>query len=417
MPALPIDYLTGQVSVPSELRTAEWDRVPLWIRERSFFMAGVDDAEILDRFRAEAEAIARGESSESESRLRMRDFLEERGYRPEPGQEGTIKDLRTVRRMNIALRTNVEMARGWAQWQAQNAPGAIAAYPARRYHRGRQVQTPRDWPARWRAAISATAPEGATDGDGELIALLNHPLWTDPDFNRFGTPHTPFDFNSGMTTSPVDRDRATELGLMPSPADTSEAAEFQRELLRPDHRAMNETLEASPAVESQTLREALADRLQGLARWSRDEGAGDEEAERLVFTDPNGTRPGEPEEIAETIAAPLPTDPETGEPFPQMQAAALDLFAEDPETFAMGADRDVWHDFARLTARTAADERSRRGWLSRLVEESRDPAPPNWIEGAAFALLNLPAWRNATSIPSRVARYAAMLRILRGVLS
>jgi hypothetical protein len=414
MPALPIDYLTRKTSVPSQLRTAEWDRVPLWIRERSFFMAGVDDAEILDRFRAEAEAIARGESSESESRLRLRDFLNARGYQPAPGEEGTIRDLRTVRRMNIALRTNVEMARGWAQWQAQNAPGAIDAYPARRYHRGRQVDVPRDWPARWRAAISATAPEGATDGDGEMIALLNHPLWIDPEFNRFGMPHTPFDFNSGMTTSPVDRDRATELGLMPDPADKSEAAEFQRGLLRPGHRAMNETLEASPAVESQALRDALADRLAGFARWSRDEEEG---AERLVFTDPNGTRPGEPEEIAETISAPLPTDPETGEPFPQMQADALDLFAEDPESFAEGAEREVWHDLARLTARIAADERSRRGWLSRLVEESREPAPPSWIDAAAAALVNLPAWRNATSIPARVARYAAMLRILRGFVS
>ncbi len=132
---------------------------------------------------------------------------------------------------------------------------------------------------------------------------------------------------------------------------------------------MNETLQVTPAVESQTLRTALADRLQGFAKTS------EADPRVLIFTDPNGTRPGEPEEIAEVIATALPVDPSTGERFPQMQAAALDLFAADPETFAEGADRDVCHDFARLVARIAPNEKARRGWLSRLVEESRETGP------------------------------------------
>lgn len=434
MPALPIDYLNGQTSTPSDLRTAEWDRVPLWIRERSFFMAGVEDAEILDRFRKETEAIARGEASESEARLRLRDFLAERGYQPEPGQEGTIKDLRSVKRQNVALRTNVEMARGWAQWQAQNSPGALAAFPARRYHRGRQVQVPRDWRARWKRALAATAAEGATDGDApDLIALHNHPLWSDAEFNRFGTPFTPFDFGSGMTTSPESRRRAKELGLLPDPSDKSEAADFQRSLLRPQHRGMNETLEATPAVESEELRKALGDRLAGFARWesrveeSRVEPVGgdssldaggartstlDDQAPRLIFTDPNGTRPGTIADIAATIAAPLPIDPATGERFPSLQAEALEAFAANPEEFARKTDRDVWHDFARLTARIAPTEEARRGWLSRLVEESRDLAPPAWIDQIAATLLDLPEWAEALQLTNRTERFAGMLGVI-----
>lgn len=410
MPALPIDYLTGKTSVPSELRTAEWDRVPLWIRERAFFMAGVDDAEILDRFRAESEAIARGEAMPGEARLRLRDFLEARGYRPEPGQEGTIKDLRTVARMNVALETNADMSRGWAQWQAQNTPGAIRAFPARRYHRGRQVRVPRDWPGRWRRAIAATAPEGATDGEGELVALLNHPLWRDAEFNRFGTPYPPFDFNSGMTTSPESRRRAKELGLLPDPDDRSEAADFQRSAMAPAHRGLNDGLEATPAVESPDLRTALANRLQGFAKWD------EAEPTRLIFTDPNGTRPGTPEDIAATIAAPLPIDPSTGERFPQLQAEALELFAADPEEFARGIDRDTWHDFARLTSRVVEDDRARRGWLSRLVEESADPEPPGWIETVAMTLMDADAWLAAIGLENRIARFAGMLRAIREVM-
>jgi hypothetical protein len=424
MPALPIDYLSGKISVPSELRTAEWDRVPLWIRERSFFMAGVDDAEILDRFRGESEAIAKGEASESEARLRLRDFLEARGYAPEPGQEGTIKDLRSVERMNVALRTNVESARGWAQWQAQQSPGALRAFPARRYHRGRSVQVPRDWKARWKRATAATMPEGATDGEGELVALLNHPLWRDREFNRFGMPHTPFDFNSGMTTSPESRTRAKELGLLPRPGDESESAQALRAIMAPAHTGMNEALQARPAVESQALRTALAERLQGFARWepTRDaaraaEAEEDEVMTLLVFTDPNGTRPGTPQTIAETIAAPLPVDPGTGERFPQLQADALDLFAEDPTAFAARAETDAWHDFARLMARIAPTETGRRDWLSRLVEESREPLPPGWIGDIAGALLDRPEWRAAVATPDRVTRFSEMLRVIGEVMN
>jgi hypothetical protein len=411
MPVLPIDYLSGKISTPSELRTAEWDRVPQWIRERSFFMAGVDDAEILDRFRKESEAIAKGEAMPGDARLRLREFLDARGYQPEPGQKGTIKDLRSVKRMNIALQTNAEMARGWAQWQAQQSPGALRAFPARRYHRGRQVKVPRDWRARWKRAIAATAPEGATNGDGELIALVNHPLWTDPEFNRFGSPWPPFDFNSGMTMSPESRRRAKELGLIPSPTDTGEAADFQRDLLKPAHRAMNDGLEATPAVDSQALRTALADRLQGFAKWDEAEPG------KLIFTDPNGTRPGTPEDIAATIAAPLPIDPGTGERFPQLQATALDAFAEDPETFALGAGRDVWHDFARLTSRVVEDDRKRRDWLGRLVTESRTAEPPGWIGSLAETILGLPAWDDARSQSNRVSRYAVFLRTIRDLIS
>jgi len=339
-----LDFLRGKTSLPTELRTAELSRLPVEIRERAFFMAGVEDAEILDRFRAEVEAITRGERSESESKALLHDYLKERGYEPLPGQEGTIKDLRTIRRMNVALRTNVEAARSYGQWRRQQ--DALAAFPATRYVRGREAMVPRDWPAKWQAAMLAQGEAGATPGadEGDMVALANHGVWTDPDFNPLGSPWTPFDFGSGMMLLPVSRREAKELGLLPDPGDESAEAIHLRDMLTPQDRSFNESLQARPAVASQPIRDRVADRLKGFAEWQGD---------TLIFTDPNGTRPGTAEEVARWVSRELP------EGFDRLQATALAKWAEDHEVFARASkrkktipwDRDMVEDLLRSVRR------------------------------------------------------------------
>lgn len=384
--------------------------VPREVRERAFFMAAVDDAETLDRFRAEVEAIAAGERSESEAMARMHDYLLERGYQPEPGQEGTIKDLRTIRRMRVALRTNVEAARSYGQWRRQQ--GALAAFPATRYLRGRIAEAPRDWPERWNRARQATAEAGATYAADEesMVALANHPLWTDPEFNELGSPWPPYAFGSGMMARPVPRAEAAALGLLPEAGASGEEAEFLRELLAPQERSYNETLAARPAVEAPALREALADRLAGFAEW---------DGPVLRFTDPNGLRPGTPEEVGRWIAAPLPVDLATGRPWRQMQAEALALFAENPRGFARDGGRDRWHDLARLLSRVAEDPRARRRWLAALRETPLRDAPqrePGWL-GELARMAASAAFGPAMELARRGERLGAVLRALRNMIS
>jgi hypothetical protein len=408
-----IDFFLGKALAPSELRTAEWSAVPREIRERAFFMAAVEDAEILDQFRGKVEAIVRGEKSESEAAAELNDYLIARGYQPEPGTEGTIKDLRSLRRMRVALQTNVQAARSYGQWARQQ--GTLAAFPATRYSRGREADVPRDWPARWNAARAATTEVGCTlaTGEDDMVALANHPIWTHPEFNEMGSPWTPFAFGSGMMTTPVSRKTAQALGLL----DDAPA-----EMIAPQERSFNETLAATPDVAAQDLRTALAERLQGFALWDRGQGSrvtGEEEdneavPRRLIFTDPNGTRPGTVEEIAETIAAPLPVDPITGERFPQLQAEALELFATDPEAFGLRTNRDRWADFGRLVGRVLPNEAERRAFLSRVAEEARRKGTPGWLSrlgrvvgGALDDLFGDPA-----DLPTRATTYAAMLRTI-----
>jgi len=269
-------------NVPGEFVTKDWDRVEAQIRERAFFMSGVEDSRILQAFRNEIASITNSESTGTESMERLRIFLEEEGYQPKPGDEDTIRDLRTLDRMSVAIDTNVKMARGFGQYQRLLA--SRQAFPAVRMVRNRIAEEPRMWSDRWALAYQETAATpGATPATGNQsepgVALIGHPIWLA--LSRFGNPFPPFDWGSGMGLEAVSRREAEALGIL-----TDEAEEEAEETPRP---SMNEGLKASPGELDEDLREALTKRLGGLAEWDGDE---------LVHTDPSGTTPSTPERLA-----------------------------------------------------------------------------------------------------------------------
>lgn len=406
-----LDFLRQKTSIPSELVTADWALVPSGVRERSFFMAAVDDAEILDRFRRESEAVVAGEKSESEAMVAIGDFLKAYDYAPEPGQEGTIKDLSSLRRIRIALRTNVDAARSYGQWVRQQA--ALKAFPATRFLRGRQAKEPRDWPSAWRAALAAEGAIGATAGDSEdnLVALANHGLWTNPEFNQLGSPWTPFAFGSGMITQPVSRAEAKALGLLPDPKADPESAEtiHWRSMLEPQDRSFNETLQTSPAVESPEIREGLAKRLKGFARWepseTKNQEPGTQNNPTLIFTDPNGTRQATASELLQIWAEGLPNDPETGDPWPLLQRDALKAYALDGRNYR--GDSNARADLQRLLRRLLPDPAD--------PTDSPDPADP-LIAAAIKLVARLRKARYALPLAETLPAFIAALARLLGVL-
>lgn len=314
--------------LPTELRTKELAALPVWIRERSFFMAAVDRVETLQEFSSRVDRIVRGDLTVQEARQELSGALDALGYQPEAGQEGTIKDLRTVRRKDVALRTNVAQVHGYSLWAHQQR--ALDVFPAQRFVRQRIAREPRmNWPERFAAAVAATTPEGANVE--ALAALVNHPCWVA--LSVFGTPYAPFDFGSGMGLEPMMRDEAEALGIVPAEgADPEHAA-----MMEPQDRGLNEALEAKPAVNEGRFRMAISQALQGLAEW---------EGKTLKFTDPNGTRPYTAEKLAEVIDAVLPAG------IPKLQAEAVKTWAEDPAYFRRFPGSDKAEDLARLVRRT-----------------------------------------------------------------
>ena len=155
---------------------------------------------------------------------------------PEGGGE-SLTNLRSDRRLNLIIDTNVRMAQGYGEWKQGQDPAILDQWPAQELYRAMARKVPRDWIARWREA-------GGQFFGGRMIALKNSSVWTR--ISRFGLPYAPFDFQSGMETRDVDRDAAVEIGLIDR--DTR---------IAPDDRGFNDDLKFTPEVRDRALRQAL----------------------------------------------------------------------------------------------------------------------------------------------------------------
>lgn len=321
--------MDGKLSIPSDMRTAEWRMLPQWLRERSFYMAGVHQTEILDEFRTEVEKLAQGASSIPESERRLSEMLAGVGYKPLAGQEGTIKDLRSWRRMRVSLRTNTELLQGWAQKQRGIKRGAIMAFPAWELIRLMPRNLPRDWQVRFTLS-------GGTIRDGRMIAMKDSPVWQElSNFaDGLGVDYPPFAFGSGMGWRAVSFREADRLGVIP------------KNWLPPARQPLpspNETLEMTPRISDRALRADLAARMKGLAEWQGD---------KFLFSDPNGTRPMTPEQLLSTWQRGMPDifHDLPGEGL--MQQESLLRWLGDHEEFKKANDTNAWEDLIRLSNRT-----------------------------------------------------------------
>lgn len=334
------DYIRRKTTIASEMRTREWGRTSTWCKERAYFMASVDRADIANAFRVEADKMVSGEITIDQAREIIRRKLDELNYQAPEGLEGSIKDLATTPRQNVSLNTNADMARGWAQ-HAQFM-GDITN-PGLMLYRAHQRKNKRKW-----VTICAQF-EGRDDvvltgkKDEPMVALSNSPVWMM--LSKFGKPYPPFDYNSGMWTKPVSYDECRRMGLI---TDDNES-ELLGRVLDETPESLNADLEAHRDYRYSDLKEELSKSLQGLAKWEKDLERG---GEKLVFTDPNGSRPYAWEEIGDVITAPLPAG------IQNYQAQALRHWVEDHTAFQgdpvhedFKAGWDEREDLARLFKR------------------------------------------------------------------
>lgn len=244
--AAAVAKLDSKSPVASALKSAEWEQVPLALRERAFFSAQVTNAETVAKLQgALAEALKlEGDTFMDPSKFVavMREHLG-----AEPGDTGELTDLASRRRLELIYRQNIESAQEYGRWQAGNDPYLLDAFPAQELIRVESREVERDWAKRW-------ADAGGREVGGRMVALKNDPVWAK--LSRFGTPWPPFDFNSGMGVEDIDRAEAEALGLIAAgdPAPTSPEVGFNKEL------------EASVDGLSPDLAEALMQSMGGAAK-------------------------------------------------------------------------------------------------------------------------------------------------------
>jgi len=231
--------------LPTDFRTRLLSEIPAQLRERAFFSAGVTNADFLDRASSAVDDLVTGTVDRATKRLELKKLLDSLSYRPVAGEEGTLTDLSSDRRLNVILDTNLEMAQGYGHFAQGQDSAILDQWPAQELidTNPGQTENRRDWKQIWMDA-------GGEFYDGRMIALKNDPIWTR--ISRFNLPYPPFDFGSYWDVADVDRDEAISLELI----------DRDTEIL-PQSRNFNAGLEAAPSVGpemQQALLDSLADK-------------------------------------------------------------------------------------------------------------------------------------------------------------
>jgi hypothetical protein len=224
-----VAWAKGRTLLPTTLDSTGLEKLSADIREVSVFSSEVTHAEVLQLiYNATAKMVAGtspGPGQYTSPATLVADIqalLDQIGYEPAKGTEGTIKDLRSWKRLELIADVQLRMAAGFGQYKRWVDPTSMLLYPAaeftrlewRRVPRGSHtgpggaihVDNPRYWHDRWVAA------GGQVFAKGRLLALMTDPVWTN--VSRFGVPYGPPDFNSGWGRKPITRAQAVSAGLI-----------------------------------------------------------------------------------------------------------------------------------------------------------------------------------------------------------
>jgi len=202
--------------LPTELGSDEIrEQIAADILRRSVFSARMASASYLAKVREVCAEMLEGKINQADARNRLGAVLEQMGHSPQ--DEGGLKNPASIRRLNLIVDTQTQMASS-VNTLMQQTEATVYQYPAWELTRLEPRAIPReDWPRRWREAGNAVGWEGASQR--KMVALKSSPIWqalgdgaggfTD----TLGNPFPPFAYSSGMDWVEVDRDECRRIGL------------------------------------------------------------------------------------------------------------------------------------------------------------------------------------------------------------
>ena len=210
----------------TSLDTAGLRELAAQVRRNAFFTARGTSTAFVSAIKQAVERMTSGEWNEATARAYLLEVIRGTGYTPEggfpdaapgsvpPALEGTIQDISSWRRIDLIVRTQLELSQGAGLMLGAMTPERIAEFPAFEVYTLLDVEVPRDWAARW--TISGGKFHGTRKEDtpvgapGRLIALKG-----DPVFGELGSSENfddaldvdfpPFYFNSGKWLREVPR--------------------------------------------------------------------------------------------------------------------------------------------------------------------------------------------------------------------
>ena len=213
--------------LPTSLGSAEVrEQIAADILRRSVFSARMECARYLADVREAVAQMLEGTLDQASARDRLEGFLERMGH--SMSDEGGLRNPASIRRLNLILDTQTQMAASVARLQGQT-PAVVEEWPAWKLERVEGRSLPRkDWLARWNLAGQSVGWEGAVArpiyGDATaycFLALKSSPIWqalgdgVGGFRDTLGNPFPPFAYSSGMDWTDVSRRECIELGLEP----------------------------------------------------------------------------------------------------------------------------------------------------------------------------------------------------------
>ena len=244
-----VKHLAAKGLMPTGLDSAGIRALDAGLRRQSLFSAETLSGDLLGQYReligsiiepvqvlrdGEPLSVTEGYNPVT-ARVAIKDFLAASGYAPDESVAGTIKDLSSDARINLVVKTNVELAQGAGMFVQGNADADVVdLWPAWELVRYEEKDRPRDWAQRWRiaAAVCGDAKAAGCLGlAGRMCALKSSGIWQalgDGEggyLDTLGNPYPPFAFNSGMWCEDVSRAEAEEMGLLEA-GEGAEPAEF-----------------------------------------------------------------------------------------------------------------------------------------------------------------------------------------------
>jgi hypothetical protein len=235
--------------LPTNLGSGELRQLDAAIKRQSIFSARTLSEYYLGKIKNTVESIINPKQVEREgndqtvtegfnpatARQELRSVLQQLGYSPAAGEEGTIKDLASDGRLQLVVNTNTQLAQGAGAFIKSNDPDVVDEYPAWALVRFEDREHPRNWDgdgeekkgspfgSRWMLAAQTCGDVDAArilDSTGRMVALKSSDIWqalgdgAGGFEDTLGNPFPPFAFNSGMWTQDVSRADAEELGLL-----------------------------------------------------------------------------------------------------------------------------------------------------------------------------------------------------------
>jgi hypothetical protein len=209
----------------------------------------VTNVEFLQDASDAIDELLAGTTDRATKRLGLKQLLTRLDYSPVEGEEGSLTDLSSDKRLNLVLETNLQLAQGYGHRAQGQDPAVLEQWPCEEIFDSNpgQAENRRNWAKRW-------ADLGGSFYGGRMIAKKGDSILTR--ISYFELDYGPLGFNSYWERRDVDRDEAIELGVI-----TAE------EEVRPSDRDFNTDLQATPEVREAALKDALSEVLSGIGQF------------------------------------------------------------------------------------------------------------------------------------------------------